>query len=836
MRTCLFLALLLIATPAVAQNPVTIAGPDPLPVTITVPPATWPLPTGAATEATLAAINGKLPALVGGRVPVDGSGVTQPVSGSVTVTQATGTNLHIVCDGGTCGGASPFADNSAFTFGTSGISNIGFVVDDVATNTVAENSSGAPRMSGNRIAYVDLSKTTANATAVKVDNSGVTQPVSGTITANLGTIAGVATEATLANVSTSANQTNGTQQAIVRGGAKGATAAATVTSTAQGADHQAFDVQNYFAGTAIDTRSIRALTFAGDKVDVSGSTGVGVTGTFFQATQPVSAAALPLPAGASTSANQATEIASLASIDTKLTNPLPISGTVTANAGTNLNTSALALDATLTGGTQQTKITNGTNIAAVTAASVAAASTDPTLVVGLNPLSNGVTPPYKTASGTLNVLNAAVTLTGSAPSLSLGSGNIGFSVQANTLIATLVAELSFDSTATWVATKFYDPTLQSFSTTRSKTSGNEQVGVIVSYSGATNARIRVSVYTSGTAGAFLQSLPDNHNPVVVVQGASLIQNLVGGAAPWQMSISDAAGGPLAAVKAGSTSAVAADAALVIRTVQLPTALATGGGLKADLTTIAGTATVTGGVAGILAVGGNVANAVAATANPVPVGGVFTTTPATLTTGQTATAQYTAAQNLKTDLSTVAGTATVTGGAAGSQGIGGISANDTAITQNPVLTAAETIAQGSQPTAATAGRQRQLLASTEGVQFVQEGNSNRFSCFVPLTATVTTQCQAAPAAGLRAYITSVVLTNGVITAQSIDVVYGTGAACVTGTTALTHKFAWVGATESGNQNSTIAFTTPLVPAAANAICVRPTAATAFGATITGFIAP
>lgn len=45
---------------------------------------------------------------------------------------------------------------------------------------------------------------------------------------------------------------------------------------------------------------IRNLVFATDKVDASGSTSVGVTGTFFQATQPVSAAALPLPAGAAT--------------------------------------------------------------------------------------------------------------------------------------------------------------------------------------------------------------------------------------------------------------------------------------------------------------------------------------------------------------------------------------------------------------------------------------------------------------------------------------------------------------------------------------------------------
>lgn len=39
-----------------------------------------------------------------------------------------------------------------------------------------------------------------------------------------------------------------------------------------------------------------------------------VTGTFFQATQPVSASSLPLPTGAATSANQSTEISSLATV------------------------------------------------------------------------------------------------------------------------------------------------------------------------------------------------------------------------------------------------------------------------------------------------------------------------------------------------------------------------------------------------------------------------------------------------------------------------------------------------------------------------------------------
>lgn len=59
---------------------------------VPVSAASLPLPSGAATaanqgtaNASLASIDGKAPALVSGRVPVDGSGVTQPVSGSVTV-------------------------------------------------------------------------------------------------------------------------------------------------------------------------------------------------------------------------------------------------------------------------------------------------------------------------------------------------------------------------------------------------------------------------------------------------------------------------------------------------------------------------------------------------------------------------------------------------------------------------------------------------------------------------------------------------------------------------------------------------------------------------------
>ena len=103
-------------------------------------------------------------------------------------------------------------------------------------------------------------------------------------------------------------------------------------------------------------------------------------------TVPVSATSLPLPAGAATSALQSTQDTSINSLlkpastlaavttvgaVTAITNALPtganVIGQVTANAGTNLNTSALALDATLTGGTQKAIARGGAKGTAVAA-------------------------------------------------------------------------------------------------------------------------------------------------------------------------------------------------------------------------------------------------------------------------------------------------------------------------------------------------------------------------------------------------------------------------------------------------------------------------------------
>jgi len=136
---------------------------------------------------------------------VDGSAVTQPVSGTVTanagtgtmtVGQATGTNLHMVCDSG-CSSSAGFADNGAFTFGTTAVNPIAGVFDDVSPNTATENSAAVARITANKALHINLrnasgteigtssapvqvslANTGSNATAVKVDGSAVTQPAS----------------------------------------------------------------------------------------------------------------------------------------------------------------------------------------------------------------------------------------------------------------------------------------------------------------------------------------------------------------------------------------------------------------------------------------------------------------------------------------------------------------------------------------------------------------------------------------------------------------------------------------------------------------------------------
>ena len=120
--------------------------------------------------------------------------------------------------------------------------------------------------------------------------------------------------------------------------------------TAGSAATDVISVQGISGGVPQPVSGTVAATQSGTwTVGVSGT--VPVSGTFYLATQPISAAALPLPTGASTSAKQpalgtagsaSTDVISVQGVSGGV--PQPVSGTVTANAGTNLNTSALALE------------------------------------------------------------------------------------------------------------------------------------------------------------------------------------------------------------------------------------------------------------------------------------------------------------------------------------------------------------------------------------------------------------------------------------------------------------------------------------------------------------
>ena len=131
---------------------------------------------------------------------VDGSGVTQPVSGTVTANAGTGT---FTVDGSgvtqpVSGTVTANAGTGTFTVDGSGVTQpvSGTVTANAGTGTFTVDGSGVTQpVSGTVTAnagtgtFAVSGTVTANAGTgtFTVDGSGVTQPVSGTVTANAGT-------------------------------------------------------------------------------------------------------------------------------------------------------------------------------------------------------------------------------------------------------------------------------------------------------------------------------------------------------------------------------------------------------------------------------------------------------------------------------------------------------------------------------------------------------------------------------------------------------------------------------------------------------------------------
>lgn len=194
-------------------------------------------------------------------------------------------------------------DKDPFTYGTTSQQTIGGVFQDTSP-TLTAGQSGASRLTAERGLHTNLRNSTGTeiATAgapLRTDPTGTTtQPISGSVTANAGTnlnTSALALDSTVAKDSSLA-----TLDASVNTLLKPASTLAAVTSIT-------------------NTVTIKADT-AGNQANALKVDGSATT-------QPVSAASLPLPTGASTSALQTTGNSSLSSIDTKVPSGLTVTST-----------------------------------------------------------------------------------------------------------------------------------------------------------------------------------------------------------------------------------------------------------------------------------------------------------------------------------------------------------------------------------------------------------------------------------------------------------------------------------------------------------------------------
>lgn len=213
----------------------------------------------------------------------------------------------------------------------------------------------------------------------------------------------------------------------------------------------------------------------------TGANAIGsITNTSFAATQATAASLLNKPYGAVTTAAPTyttgtdnalslTTAGALRIDGSAVTQPVsgtfwqatqPVSGTITANIGTS---GSLALDATLTGGTQRTKITDGTTNAAVKAASTAAAATDPALVVAVSP--NNSVAVTGTFWQTTQPISGSVTLNGAAL---LADGS------TNPTTLTVGADNAFYNGTTWDRARSTDALLGAATLT---TTGIQAAGI-----------------------------------------------------------------------------------------------------------------------------------------------------------------------------------------------------------------------------------------------------------------------------------------------------------------------------------------------------------------------
>jgi len=402
-----------------------------------------------------------------GGLVVDGSAVTQPVSGtfwqttqpvsiaaSVTVQQATAANLNATVTG-------TVAATQSGNWTARIVGNGGSTLDTVASNNAAMSANmliigGQFNTSPGSITTGSAGVLQLNSTgSLRVDGSLVTQPVSGTFWQ--------ATQPVSIAATVAMNETQ-------------------LNSVALGSP------SNY--GTSPGAVSVQGVNaFVTNTVTTSVSGSVAVTGTFWQATQPISAASLPLPSGASTSALQPT------------------------NAGQNSTTSGQT-------GTLAMTATSG-SAPSYTNATTNPLSTDNS--GNLRTVSQPVGGSY-TGTGTWNNATALNSTQGIITTLQPAYNSIVGQITTTTTITggAITFEESFDSAATWKTIpweRIIDPSTGALLNNPFTLTANLTQPFCVLTSGVSQVRVRLSTVIAGTGTASFQYTLNSINNI---QGTSAV--------------------------------------------------------------------------------------------------------------------------------------------------------------------------------------------------------------------------------------------------------------------------------------------------------------------------
>lgn len=340
-----------------------------------------------ASEATLSALNIKVPSgltVTSSRLLVDNSGGTQPVSGTVVVTQPTGTNLHSVIDSGDV----RVTQNSAW--------NINSITGTIVLPTGAATS--LLQVTGNTsLSSLDTkvpSGLTVTSNRLVVDGSQVALTI-GSITGSITLPTGASTAANQATII--ANQTNGTQQVkAVSFPTDVTTATQNITtqdigsSTTTGANGQVIVLGNPTAGSvaSFSPGSIESI-----EIQVSGVwTGtiqleVSMDGGTIWYTRGVKQTGSPYIASSFTQPFAGgLNLAAMTGFRARAT--AAMTGTAIVRILPSLNTSNVIVTNPL----MLRDATTQTIFSAIKAASTAALATDPALVVAVSPNNTPVLP------------------------------------------------------------------------------------------------------------------------------------------------------------------------------------------------------------------------------------------------------------------------------------------------------------------------------------------------------------------------------------------------------------------------------------------------------------